>query len=254
MALVRRGLAILVLAAAVAGCGGGTSSRPELAGARDATVSEGTAAFTLLIDAVVGGRPVRASETGTISFTQRRAHLYKLVPGVGLPQEIILDGPYVYTNANVEAAMRDSTVPPWTKLDTRRLSAEELKSRPDELEHVRALVYLADGVKAPKHIGIETVEGERATRFRGRVDPARVVAGAPVELRSGIAATLRNDYPAEPFSADFWLDGEGRISRVLVAYRTPGGTRISLDGRLSKFGAKIDLTLPDAGSIEDISP
>ena len=28
------------------------------------------------------------------SFYERRAHFYKLVPGGGLPQEIILDGPF----------------------------------------------------------------------------------------------------------------------------------------------------------------
>jgi hypothetical protein len=247
---VRRGLALLaVLAATLAGCGGGSSSEPDFAGARERTVADGTAAFTLLIDAVVGGHGVRATETGTISFTQRRAHLFKLVPGGGLPQEIILDGPYAYTNANVEAAMRDSSVPPWTKLDTRRLTPEQLASRPDELDHVRVLAYLADGVKAPRLVGEETVEGEDTTRFRGVVHPARVVARTPA-----MATALRNDYPEKPFSADFWLDADGKLRRVLVAYRTPGGTPVSLDGRFAEFGAKVDLTLPDAGSIVDISP
>ena len=103
MAVVRRGLAILLLATGLAGCGGGESG-PDFAGARDRTTDEETAAFTLLIDASVGGNTVRATESGAISFTEPRAHLYKLVPGGGLPQEMILDGPYVYTNANVEAA------------------------------------------------------------------------------------------------------------------------------------------------------
>lgn len=251
---MRRGLAILLLAAGLAGCGGSAPSGPDFAGARDRTVADGPAAFTLLIDAVVGGRAVRATETGTISFTKPRAHLYKLVPGGGLAQEIILDGPYAYTNANVDAAIRDRTVRPWTKLDMRRLSADQLKGQPDEFAHVRALVHLADGVTAPERIGVETVEGERATRFRGRVDPPRVVARAPAALRSSIASALRNDYPAKPFNADFWLDDEGRVRRVLVSYRTAGGTPISLDGRFSEFGSKVDLTLPDPGSIQDISP
>ena len=248
---MRRGLVILVAAATLAGCGGGGSSSaaPGLAGARGRTVAEGTARFTLLIDVIVGGRAVRASENGTVSFTRRRAHLYKLVPGGGLPQELVFDGPWTYTNANVQAALQDPSVRPWTKLDMRRLSPAQRAARPDELAHVRALVYLSDGVARPKRIGEDTVEGEKATRFRGVVDPARVIDRAP-----GVAAALRNDYPAKPFSADFWLDAAGRVRRVLVAYRTAGGTPITLDGRYGDFGTKIDLGLPPAGSIQDISP
>jgi hypothetical protein len=249
MAAVRRGLVIFVLAATLAGCGGSSSASPELTGARSRTVAAGTARFTLLIDVVVGGRAVRASENGTVSFARRRAHLYKLVPGGGLPQELVLDGPWTYANANVQAAMQDSTVRPWTKLDSRRLSPAQRAAHPDELAHVRALVYLPDGVARPKLIGDDTVEGEKTTRFRGVVDPSRVIARAPA-----IASAVRNDYPAKPFSADFWLDDAGRVRRVLVAYRTAGGTPITLDGRYSEFGTKVDLGLPPADSIQDISP
>lgn len=249
MAAVRRGLVILVLAPTLAGCGGSSPAAPELAGAPGRTVAAGTARFTLRIDVVVGGRAVRTSESGTVSFTRRRAHLYKLVPGGGLPQELVFDGPWTYANANVQAAMQDSSVRPWTKLDSRRLSPAQRAARPDELAHVRALVYLPDGVVRPRRIGKETVGGERTTRFRAVVDPARVIARAPA-----VATAVRNDYPAKPFSADFWLDGAGRVRRVLVAYRTRGGTPITLDGRYGTFGAAVDLGLPPAGSIQDVSP
>ena len=250
---MRRGLAILVLAAGLAGCGGGDSG-PDFAGARERTVADGTAAFSLVINALVGGNPVQATETGTISFDSRQAHLYKLVPGGGLPQEIVLNGPWAYSNANVEAALHDSSVPPWTKLDTRRLTAEQRRSRPDELEHVRALVHLADGVVKAKRIGPEEIDGEPTTKFRGRVDRARVVARAPAAQRAAVATALRNDYPARTFSAEFWLDDEGRQRRVLVSYRTPAGTLITLDGRFTLFGEKVDLTVPAAAKIKDITP
>jgi hypothetical protein len=252
-AAVRRGLVILVLAAVLGGCGGGDSG-PDFAGARERTVADGSAAFSLVIDALVGGNPVRATETGTVSFTARRAHLYKLVPGGGLPQEIVLDGPYAYSNANVQAALQDRTVRPWTKLDTRLLTAAQRRSRPDELAHVRAVVHLADGVATARRVGVEEIEGDELTRFRGRVVRSRVLARAPAGQRAALAAALRNDYPARTFSADFWLDDEGRQRRVLVSYRTPGGTLITLDGRFSDFGAEVDLTVPPAEDIAVITP
>ena len=254
MAVVRRLPALLLLAAVLSACGGGSSSSPDAATARRTTVAEKSARFTLLIDAVVGGQTVQSSETGTIAFTKRLAHLYKLVPGGGTPQELILEGPYTYTNANVAAALKDPSVKPWTKLDTRRLSASDRTTHPDELAHVRALVYLPDGIERAKRMDSTTVAGERVTRFSGNVDPTRLVARAPAAERSSIGVALRNDYPAKPFPATFWLDDGGRVRRVLVAYTTAGGTQISLHGRFSEFGTTIDTTLPPARSIQDITP
>jgi len=250
---VRRGLVLLILASTLAGCGG-SASEPTLAEATQRTTADGSAAFQLVIEALVGGNPVLATETGTVSFDSRRAHLYKLVPGGGLPQEIVIDGPVVFSNANVEAAMHDTTIPPWTRLDTRRLSAKEVRSRPDELTHVRAVAHLADGVTSARRTGEEEIDGVDTVRYRGYVDPRRVVARAPAAQRAGLARTLRDDYPAKSFPAEFWLDGDGRLRRVRVIYRTPGGTLISLDGRFSLFGSNVDLTVPAADKLKDITP
>ncbi len=254
MAAVRRVPVLLLLVAALSACGGGSSKAPDPAAARSTTIAEGTVRFTLLIDVKISGSAVSSSETGTLSFAERRAHIYKLVPGGGVPQELIFDGPYTYTNANVEAALNDLSVKPWTKLDSRRLSAKERSSAPDELAHVRVLVHLPDGVEGATLSGSITVANEHVTQFRGLVHPARVVARAPAAERRSIAEALRNDYPAKAFPASFWLDDAGRVQRVLVSYTTAGGTQITLDGRFSDFGAEVDLTLPPARSIQDITP
>jgi hypothetical protein len=247
-----------MLGVALSACGGGSASKhaaePNFAGASSRTVARGTASFTLLIGARIGTASVRSSETGAVSFSDRRAHFYKLVPGGGQPQEIILNGPFAYTNANVDAAAKDSSVRPWTKLDTRRVPASDLKSHPDELAHVRVVAYLADGVAGAKRIGVETVGGERRTHFRGLVDPARLVAKAPAADRVALRTAVRNDYLATPFPADFWLDDAGRVRQVRVAYRTAGGGRIVVQAVFANFGGKIDLTVPAANKIQDITP
>ena len=88
------------------------------------------------------------------------------------------------------------------------------------------------------------------THYRAKVDPSRLNARVP----RSIQAAAKSDYPAEPFDADFWLDDEGRLRRVVVDYRTAGGTRIEIDGAFSEFGTAIDLTLPAANKIQDITP
>jgi hypothetical protein len=254
---VRRLLPILLLALVLAACGDSKPAADDATGLADAssrTVAADTANFDLVIRGTVAGVSVRSSETGSFSFTERQAHFYKLVPGGGLPQEIVLDGPITYTNANVDAALQDSTVRPWTKLDTRKLPASDRNSHPDELAHVRAVAYLADGVADAKRIGAQTVDGERWTRFRGSVDPARVGTKVPAGDRTALRTAVRNDYLATPFVADFWLDESGRVRRVLVDYRTSGGGRIVVDGAFSDFGTKVDLTVPPAEDIQDITP
>ena len=143
---------------------------------------------------------------------------------------------------------------PWTKLDTRRLSAKERSSRPDELAHVRALVHLPDGVDGATQLDSITVADERVTQFRGLVRPARVVARAPAAERSSIAEALRNDrHPAPPFP-ELWLDDAGRVRARAGLLNTAAGSEFSVDGRFSNFGAPVDLTLPPARSIQDITP
>jgi hypothetical protein len=264
MAAVRRlaVLVLLLLTLGLAACGGGhsTSAEPPTTTADSTapgptpTTAEKSARFTLLIDAIVGGGTVRSSETGTIAFHRSLAHLYKLLPGGGTPQELIVDGPFTYSNANVGAALKDRSVKPWTKLDTRRLTARQRSSHPDELAHVRTLFRLPEGVRSARRVESMVVAGERVTQFTGEVDPARIVARTPAGERRSIAVALRNDYPAKPFLASYWLDDARRVRRVLVSYATTGGTQITLDGRFSEFGTTIDTTLPPAGSIQDITP
>lgn len=119
--VVRRFLPLLLVVPLLAACGG--SKRADVAGLETAssrTVGGGTASFTLSIKGTIAGASVYSSETGAVSFTARRAHFYKLVAGGGMPQEIVLDGPFAYTNANVEAALKDTSVKPWTKLEIGR--------------------------------------------------------------------------------------------------------------------------------------
>src|SRR3954451_6067952 len=169
----------------LAGCGGSSKpAAPDPASATAATVAEKTARFTLLIGAKVGGNAIETTETGQLSFADRLAHFYKLVPGNGIPQEIVVVGPWTYTNANVDAALHDSSIPPWTKLDTRKLTVNQRNRHPDELAHVRVLAHLPEGVKRAARIETIKVAGQNVTQYNGEVDPARVVSKASPGLRA----------------------------------------------------------------------
>ena len=189
-----------------------------------------------------------------MSFTERRAHFYKLVPGGGMPQEIVLDGPYTYTNANVEAALNDSSVKPWTKLDTRRAPGRSsarspTSSRTSAQSPISRTASLARSGRQ-RHVGERRSALPRRSSIRRRSSRG---ACRPSALRC--EPRSRNDYLAKPFPADFWLDDAGRVRRVLVNYRTPGGGADRRRRAASRTSArKVDLTLPAASRIQDITP
>jgi hypothetical protein len=249
--IVRLAALLALSAVLVAGCGDSSSDssqeHPSFAGVHERTKAAGPARFRMLISINAGGTRITAEERGTTSFAARRAHLFKQLPGGQFPQELVVIGPYTYTNANVQAALADPSVRPWTKLDTRKLTPKQRHDQPDELAHVQAPAYLPAGVSAPTYGGKES---DGTFRFSGRVDPKRLTGRAA----PAVLTALANDYPGKTFPATFWLDEEGRLRRVLVRYSTPQGTKLTLDTTYSDFGRKVDVTLPAANKIKDISP
>jgi hypothetical protein len=262
MPVVRSAVPVLagMLLAALAGCGGtsqhaspsaSTASPATTERAGATTIAEGTARFTLAVSGEVGGLSMRADERGAVAFVQPRAHIYKLLLSGGIPEEVIVDGPYVYTNGNVQAAMNDTTVKPWTKLDTRRLTARQRQSNGDELAHVRAPAYLIEGVAHLQRVGAGS---GGVVHVRGVVDPARLAAYVPPSIRASILAAVARDYARKPFPAEFWIDPKGRVRRVHVIYRSGSSGHIAVTATYSDFGAPVALGLPASSHTQDITP
>jgi hypothetical protein len=230
MIRVRR-MAPLVLVAALAACGSSSSSTPVDLGAAARSLT--SARFTISIRANVAGIAVETQENGTVAFTTRKAHVYKLTGGSGqtTPVEIIYDGDTVYSNANVMLALANPQVKPW--IEQRRNAVHV-----DDVDHVRALALLAIAAVEPERLGKD--------HYRARVEPSR--------LPRAVREVARADYVPRPFPAEFWLDRRGRIEHVRVAYKTPKGGQITVDGVFSEFGTTVDVTPPAPGDVETVEP
>jgi hypothetical protein len=224
MTAVRRLLPLAILGVLAAACGGGSAKPAGLSST--ATTAAGSARFTLTIHATVAGASIRTDENGTVSFARRQAHVYRLLPAGGVPQELIFDGPLAYSNANVQTAAMDPTVKPWVRS---RLGPGAV----DDVDHVRAVAYLAGAT-----VNARRVAGRH---WRAQVDPNR--------FSGTLRRVVRADFVAGLFPADFWLDGRGRVVRVHVAYRTSRGGRVVVDGTFSDFGTAVDVTPPPADEI-----
>jgi hypothetical protein len=257
---VRRAL-IAALAFVAAGCGADsrtsatstqTSPRPlpSFAAARANVLTTTTARLDQVTTIVVSGTEIKAHDTGRVAYDGSRAHIYKLSPGSRFPGEVIVIGPFTYTNANIEASLQAPEVRPWTKLDTRRLSGRAAANQTDELSHVLAPAYLAFGAG---HATLRRRVADGAI-FWARIDPKAVLRRLPASRRAKIEKAVRSDYPDADFNARFWIDSQDRIRRVIVAWATPSGTPVALDTSYSAFGAPVSTKLPPARSIKDITP
>jgi len=220
---VRRPLAIALLALCAAGCGSGGHEAattatvapkplPSFATARAKTLAAGTARFreTAAID--VGGNELKAYDRGTVALDGSRAHIYKLSAGTSIPGEVIVVGDVVYSNENVQAAMSSPDVKPWTKLDRRALTAGERASRPDELAHILAPVYLAYGARA---VRLDRRVSDGAL-YWARVDPVLALKRMPPAARAVVATAIHGDYPSKQFNVKFWIDAQDRIRPWLL--------------------------------------
>ena len=258
---MRRTLAIALLALGAAGCGSGghqaatTTSvaqkpLPSFAAARAKTLAARTARFNETAAIDVGGNQIKAYDRGTVALDGSRAHIYKLSAGTSIPGEVIVAGDVVYSNENVQAAMSSPDVKPWTKLDRRALTAAERASRPDELAHVLAPVYLAYGARAVQ-LDRRVADG---ALYWARVDPTLALKRMPPAARAAVATAIHGDYPSKQFNVKFWIDSKERIRRVIAAYVSAQGTPVAIDASYDGFGAKVNTTPPPARSIKDITP
>ena len=225
-----RRLLPLALVAALSACGGSSTSKPVDLGAAARGLT--SARFTITIKANVAGIAAETQENGTVSFTARQAHVYKLTGGSGeaTPVELIYDGDTVYANANVMLALADPGVKPWIR---QRRNAAHV----DDVDHVRALALLATATTDATRLGKD--------HYRARVEPSR--------LAPRLRKIVGTDFKATAFPAEFWLDRNGLLARVLVSYKTARGGGITVDGAFTEPGTHVDVTPPAPDDVETVS-
>jgi hypothetical protein len=118
------------------------------------------------------------------------------------------------------------------------------------------------GVSAPFTTVSTTdlVHGDRTTHYRATVDLAKVAANAPASVRARLGTVAAAD---QTLPVDVWIDAQGRLRRVHVAFdlskvESGGGGR-PLSGTVDStvelwgFGTAIDVTPPAADQVSDLS-
>jgi hypothetical protein len=213
---MRIAVAMLLIAAGVAGCGSDIELQSDsgaLARAEASTRELGSVRLRTTVRGIVGGVPVRARGHGAIDFSGRRVSVTMVGSSDGreFEYEMISEEHAIYTRVGSEWTVDRSKLPGGP---TRKLA---LVGARDPAAQLALLAYV-------KNVGVirtEKVGGVATTRYGGEID----LPG----------------YQIEP--VDFWVDDQWRIRRLRTLTIGGNGRQI-VTTEFYDYGARIAPIVP----------
>lgn len=121
----------------------------------------------------------------------------------------------------------------------------------DTLGNVRpdpALEILAGLTGKAKKVGEERIGGTKTTHFRAKADLKRAVERSEADAKDALQVRLENT--EGDADIDMWLDGDGRVRRLITFTTGKGGQvgyRTTID--FKKFGVPVNVSAPPAAEI-----
>lgn len=253
-------LIILLVAAGLAGCGGGGGD--ELGDVElirtAATTTEAAGSARMAMTVGVGGQELTAE--GEFDFDDQRGRLSMDMSGVlsDLPDapddltfDTVYDGTTIYYSSDLFGGTVDAD---WIRVDLSDLTAaagidpSQLPTSNNPTDVLTGLEAASeDGVE---EVGQEEVRGTETTHYRATIDLAST-------FEENDAITDRDRFEAvlaqigdDPVQTDVWLDDEGRVRRQSSSFGT-GNAQVDLTMEMYDFGADVDVALPDEADTVD---
>lgn len=246
-----------------------TTPREAVAAAATKTAEAGTArlsfAATMEIPGVaepinMTGQGATDNAAGRSRMTLDMSELAAAAGGeLGRPaawkSEVVYDRGVIYIrlpyfNQLLPAAKR------WVKVNAKTLAEQggTQFSSPSPEE----LLYLAQAASdRAERVGEENVKGVDATHYRARVAAGEIADAAPPDAQARLRAYARllSTSGVDEFPVDVWVDDEGVVRRVKVAYEVEANGRtvsIRFTIDLFDFGADVNVSPPPPNQVSDL--
>lgn len=223
--------------------------------ATSATFDAGSAHFEMKIDTTLDRSTSEITATGAIDFEERKGKLDMRFPtqSGSVRMRMVFSNPVFYLQSPIFAqALPDKK--PWVRMD---LSAvDESKdpqfaqlaqlSRNDPSDFIVAL----RGAVAEHEVGVERINGVKATHYKATIDYSKAERNAPADLQEtmrAVAMTLQQTTGKDTVPVDVWVDRQGKVVRqALTVVSTVGATeqKTSLRIDLSNYGVPVTVKLP----------
>ncbi len=265
---------LAALGPALSGCGAEDLEPTAIAAAADATVAERGMRIALTQTLTIpGAGRIATTGTGVMDTAGQSSHLTLKVTsgpdvvvgafdGRDLVTEVITDRFTAYTYSPQLGQLLGSGRK-WVKVDGARISEAAgvdvsalTQSGQDPSQALRQLRAVGGDIET---IGQEDVRGVATTRYRATVDlrrfPDLVPAGDRAAARESIDALVER-MGASTVPVDIWVGEDGFVRRLAqkLTLEVPGGpSAIEQRFELYDFGAKVAITVPEAGDVADLT-
>jgi hypothetical protein len=284
--VLRRSLAVLVAAAAVAaGCGPASTaskatpptttvarsdSQTAIAASAAATQEAGSARvdMRMRLTGLPQAGEVSGTGSGVIAFADRRAQLaFRMsLPQAGMTLDMVerMVGPVLYIRSPMYAALNHGK--PWIKLDLERAGRAQgldlnALMNSQSSDPAQMLSYLEASSDSITRVGSGVVHGVTATHYHVVVDLAKAARNAPFSARPAVRRAVMRAAAMlgiRTLPVDVWIDADGLVRREslrmpLRAPSLPAGLAMSFTMDLYDFGVPVHVTAPPASQVEDIT-
>lgn len=283
----RNRLLVVLLAASVAlaGCagGGGSAGGEEgspieiVAASSSRTVAAGTSRMAIVATTTAEGNAVTVAADGVFDYRAQRGRLTMDLARLGVPgatgtAEILLLGPVFYMRFPALAAATGQAGKEWVRVDLRQ-AAQAGGVDPTGLAGVgsndpSAFVALLRGAGDDlRRVGEESLRGEPTTHFRGSFDLQKALEAAPAAAKPALRKVV-DQLAVDRIPMDVWIDGEGRLRKLVQTVRVGGGSAGSsttsttgpkaspsatVTVELFDFGVAVEVAEPPADRVADLS-
>ena len=264
------GAAVLVAAlTGLAACSGGSAGQGRTQGSSDqlaadpltavrgaADITGRTGSAHVVTELVTESAEKKAVFTGAggYDYVRRIGRLEVTVPPgaatTGKIVEVVLPGLLYLQNSGAKVPAGK-----WVKLDVRQLPDGNLVSS-GATDPAGAAGALRGAQKA-ELVGTDTVGGVALKHFRGTLDLAKAAEATGGRGADGLR-TAAQTFTVKDVPYDAWLDGQGRLHKVVEVFTFAGvagskeakdQVKVTSTTALSDFGKPVDAAEPAAGDI-----
>ncbi len=273
--------ALAPAAVVAAGCGAADTAEKvagvDTAQAAQTTAAKGTAKLSMTMKVSGAGLPKPATVTaqGATALTEPKLDLtmdFGEILGVaGMPSvaggdiRFKIDAGDLYVKPPVIPGFTIPGGKAWVHVDLGTIAKGlgldpaglAAASNADPAAQLRTLTAAA----GMKKVGTETIDGAETTHFKGTITPQASLKALPADQRQAAEKSLERleklpggkDSLKQAMPVELWIGGDNVVRRMRMEQRVPAeqagreAGAMTMDYRLSDFGAKVDTSPPPAG-------
>jgi hypothetical protein len=256
------GAIAVLLAVALAGCGGGKKSsggaKPVSNDLIVAAAAKTTKAGSVEADFKISGAGVNGSGSGVFDTGPSRSGQLKMtvdVRGMSVPIDSVITGNVLYMRSPVFSQLGLSPDKQWVKLDLGQLAQQggiDLSSLANSSPTPASALSYLRGASRVREVGSESVGGVHTTHYKVTVDLERAAAKSTGPERESLNRVIQAS-GVRKLPLDVWVDGNGYVRKVEYAQRSSAGSKpVRVTMTLHDYGAPVSVKPPPASATVDL--